>query len=168
MDGELIGINTAIASQTGSYAGYSFAIPSAIVAKVARDLKEFGRVQRAYLGIQVASRKGTVEVTSTLPDGGAHRASILAGDVIAAVNDIQVKSFPSLQEQLSERRPGERVNLTVQRNERSIEIPVTLTDRSGTTELNVSRVRDDSISKEANGQELTSDRLFKILSLIHI
>ena len=162
MDGELIGINTAIASQTGSYAGYSFAIPSAIVAKVARDLKEFGRVQRAYLGIQVAPRKGTIEVTTTLPDGGAHRAGILAGDVITAVNDIQVKSFPSLQEQLSKRRPGERVNLTVQRNERFIEFPVTLTDRSGTTELNVSRVRDDSISKEANGQELTSDRLFKI------
>ena len=53
--GELIGINTAIASRTGSYAGYSFAIPSSIVAKVTRDLKEFGRVQRAYLGIQVAS-----------------------------------------------------------------------------------------------------------------
>ena len=57
LNGELIGINTAIASQTGSYAGYSFAIPSSIVAKVAKDLKEFGRVQRAYLGIQIDPRR---------------------------------------------------------------------------------------------------------------
>ena len=113
MHGELIGINTAIASRTGSYAGYSFAIPSSIVSKVTRDLKEFGRVQRAYLGIQVTSSPNRVEVASALPDGGAAAAGVRAGDHIVAVNDIQVTNFPSLQEQLSKHRPGDRVNLTL-------------------------------------------------------
>ena len=93
--GELIGINTAIASRTGSYAGYSFAIPSSIVAKVTRDLKEFGRVQRAYLGIQVASSPNRVEVASTLPDGGAAAAGVRAGDQIVALNGLPVNNFPN-------------------------------------------------------------------------
>ena len=71
LEGQLIGINTAIASQTGSYAGYSFAIPSSIVAKVVQDIREFGRVQRAYMGIQVSAREPGVVVASTSPDGGA-------------------------------------------------------------------------------------------------
>ena len=133
--GELIGINTAIASRTGSYAGYSFAIPSSIVAKVTRDLKEFGRVQRAYLGIQVASSPNRVEVTSTLPDGGAAAAGVRAGDQIVALNGIPVTNFPSLQEQLSKHRPGDRVNLTLARQRQSLQLDVTLTDRAGTTTL---------------------------------
>ena len=133
--GELIGINTAIASRTGSYAGYSFAIPSSIVAKVTRDLKEFGRVQRAYLGIQVASNPNRVEVASTLPDGGAAAAGVRAGDQIVALNGIPVTNFPSLQEQLSKHRPGDRVNLTLARQRQSLQLDVTLTDRAGTTTL---------------------------------
>ena len=133
--GELIGINTAIASRTGSYAGYSFAIPSSIVAKVTRDLKEFGRVQRAYLGIQVASSPNRVEVASTLPDGGAAAAGVRAGDQIVALNGIPVTNFPSLQEQLSKHRPGDRVNLTLARQRQSLQLDVTLTDRAGTTTL---------------------------------
>ena len=133
--GELIGINTAIASRTGSYAGYSFAIPSSIVAKVTRDLKEFGRVQRAYLGIKVASSPNRVEVASTLPDGGAAAAGVRAGDQIVALNGIPVTNFPSLQEQLSKHRPGDRVNLTLARQRQSLQLDVTLTDRAGTTTL---------------------------------
>lgn len=133
--GELIGINTAIASRTGSYAGYSFAIPSSIVAKVTRDLKEFGRVQRAYLGIQVASSNNRVEVASTLPDGGAAAAGVRAGDQIVALDGIPVTNFPSLQEQLSKHRPGDRVHLTLERQRQSLQLDVTLTDRSGATEL---------------------------------
>lgn len=141
MRGELIGINTAIASRTGSYAGYSFAIPASIVAKVTRDLQEFGRVQRAYLGIQVASSPNRVEVASTLPDGGAAVAGLLPGDHIVAVNGIRTGNFPSLQEQLSKHRPGDRVNLTLERQRRSIQVNVTLTDRAGTTALSKLRLK---------------------------
>ena len=105
LEGQLIGINTAIASQTGSYAGYSFAIPSSIVAKVVKDIREFGRVQRAYMGIQVQSREPGVVVASTSPGGGAREAGIEGGDRILAINGIDVGSFPSLQEQLSKHRP---------------------------------------------------------------
>ena len=133
--GELIGINTAIASRTGSYAGYSFAIPSSIVAKVTRDLKEFGRVQRAYLGIKVASSPNRVEVASTLSDGGAAAAGVRVGDQIVALNGIPVTNFPSLQEQLSKHRPGDRVILTLARQRQSLQLDVTLTDRAGTTAL---------------------------------
>ena len=141
MRGELIGINTAIASRTGSYAGYSFAIPSSIVAKVTRDLMEFGRVQRAYLGIQVASSANRVEVASTLPEGGAAAAGLRVGDHIVAVDGIRVTNFPSLQEQLSKHRPGDRVNLTLERKSQSLELNVTLTDRAGTTALSERRLK---------------------------
>ena len=80
LDGNLIGINTAIASQTGSYAGYSFAIPSSIVAKVTHDLVEFGRVQRAYLGIQVDARTTGVRIGSIQTGGGAEAAGLQRGD----------------------------------------------------------------------------------------
>ena len=135
MRGELIGINTAIASRTGSYAGYSFAIPTSIVSKVIRDLTEFGRVQRAYLGIQVAPSSNHVKVASALPEGGAAVAGVRAGDGIVAVNGIRVSNFPSLQEQLSKHRPGDRVSLTLDRQGQSLQVDVTLTDRAGTTDV---------------------------------
>lgn len=131
LDGQLIGINTAIASQTGSYAGYSFAIPSAIVSKVVEDLREFGRVQRAYLGIQVSGRENGVVVASTSVGGGAREAGIVEGDRILAINDIDVGSFPSLQEQLSKHRPGDQVKVTIQRDHITQHLRVTLTNRNG-------------------------------------
>ena len=133
LNGELIGINTAIASQTGSYAGYSFAIPSSIVAKVAKDLKEFGRVQRAYLGIQIDPRRSGVTVAMAHEGGGAGAAGVRAGDEVVAVNGFDVKSFPALQEQLSKHRPGDDVVVTVKRGAALNDIPVTLTDRAGFT-----------------------------------
>ena len=133
LNGELIGINTAIASQTGSYAGYSFAIPSSIVAKVAKDLKEFGRVQRAYLGIQIDPRRPGVTVAMAHDGGGAGAAGVRAGDEVVTVNGFDVKSFPALQEQLSKHRPGDNVVVTVKRGAALNDIPVTLTDRAGFT-----------------------------------
>ena len=141
LDGNLIGINTAIASQTGSYAGYSFAIPSSIVAKVTHDLVEFGRVQRAYLGIQVDARATGVRIGSIQTGGGAEAAGLQRGDVILAVNGIDVSSFPSLQEQLSKHRPGDKVKLDVQRQGARRQMEVTLTDRKGTTELDESHLQ---------------------------
>ena len=141
LDGNLIGINTAIASQTGSYAGYSFAIPSSIVAKVTHDLVEFGRVQRAYLGIQVDARAKGVRIGSIQTGGGAEAAGLERGDLILAVNGIDVSSFPSLQEQLSKHRPGDKVRLDVRRQGARRQMEVTLTDRKGTTELDESHLQ---------------------------
>ena len=141
LDGNLIGINTAIASQTGSYAGYSFAIPSSIVAKVTHDLVEFGRVQRAYLGIQVDARATGVRIGSIQTGGGAEAAGLQRGDLILAVNGIDVSSFPSLQEQLSKHRPGDKVRLDVRRQGTQRQMEVTLTDRRGTTELDESHLQ---------------------------
>jgi len=139
LEGQLIGINTAIASQTGSYAGYSFAIPSSIVAKVVKDIREFGRVQRAYMGIQVRSRESGVVVASTSPGGGAGEAGIEVGDRILAINGLDVGSFPSLQEQLSKHRPGDEVRVTLQRGQTRRDVAVTLTNRQSATTLNLSK-----------------------------
>lgn len=136
LEGQLIGINTAIASQTGSYAGYSFAIPSSIVAKVVKDIREFGRVQRAYMGIQVNAREPGVVVASTSPGGGAREAGIEDGDRILAINGINVGSLPSLQEQLSKHRPGDEVRVTVQRGQTRRDLVVTLTNRQGAATIN--------------------------------
>ena len=135
LEGQLIGINTAIASQTGSYAGYSFAIPSSIVAKVVQDIREFGRVQRAYMGIQVRPREPGVVVASTSPGGGAREAGIEVGDRILAINGLDVGAFPSLQEQLSKHRPGDEVRVTVQRGQTRRVVVVTLTNRQGASTL---------------------------------
>lgn len=135
LEGQLIGINTAIASQTGSYAGYSFAIPSAIVTKVVKDLREFGRVQRAYMGIQVDSREPGVVVASTSPAGGARAAGLEGGDRILAINGIEVGSFPSLQEQLSKHRPGDEVRVSLEREQQRRDVVVTLTNRQGAASL---------------------------------
>ena len=158
--GELIGINTAIASRTGSYAGYSFAIPSSIVAKVTRDLREFGRVQRAYLGIQVAASPNGVEVASTLPDGGAAAAGVRAGDQIVALNSIPVTNFPSLQEQLSKHRPGDRVNLTLARQRQSLRLEVTLTDRAGTTAMSERQTSKPDIQATPSSKSRCSSQEF--------
>ena len=135
LDGKLVGINTAIASQTGSYAGYSFAIPSSIVAKVVRDLKEFGRVQRAYLGVQVDPQGTGVRIGSTSPGGGAEAAGLESGDRILALNGVPVNTFPALQEQLSKHRPGDEVAVALDREGQRMELRVELTDRHGDTNL---------------------------------
>ena len=83
----------------------------------------------------MASSPNRVEVASTLPDGGAAAAGVRAGDQIVALNGIPVTNFPSLQEQLSKHRPGDRVNLTLARQRQSLQLDVTLTDRAGTTTL---------------------------------
>ncbi len=145
--GELIGINTAIASRTGSYAGYSFAIPSAIVEKITRDIVEFGNAQRAYIGVQIsdvnqvlAEELGLNQITGVYVNGltesgAAELAGVEEGDVIIGVNDINIHSVPELQEQVSKYRPGDNVNLTVLRDGKQRSIPVMLRNSKGNTEL---------------------------------
>jgi len=115
--GELVGINTAIASQTGSYVGYSFAVPSNIVKKVVSDFIKYGEVQRAYLGVNIlpvdqelAKEKNLnttqgVYVQGVYDNGSAKEAGILPGDVIVAINDNEVRDIPQLQERIGQYEP---------------------------------------------------------------
>jgi Do/DeqQ family serine protease len=141
--GELIGINSAIASQTGSFAGYSFAIPVNIVRKVANDLLEFGEVQRAFLGVSIqnitsdfADEKGIkdivgVYISGVSPDGAAADAGLKEGDVILKINGIDVNSTSGLQEQVARNRPGDKITVTYRRSGSVKDVSVTLKNKDG-------------------------------------
>jgi len=145
--GELVGINAAIASRTGSYSGYSFAVPSSIAHKVVDDLKQFGGVQRALLGVEMkpvdddlAKEKnlGKIEgvyVVRITDDGAARQAGIKAGDVITAVNGNQVNAPQQLQEQIGKYRPGDKVAITVKRNGDLKQYDVVLRNTKGDTSI---------------------------------
>ena len=149
--GELVGINTLIKSQTGSYVGYSFAIPETIVRKVVVDLKEFGVVQRALLGIQFrvvdqdfldAEGKdlgikdlGGAYVASVVEGGAASEAGIRKGDVILAIDGVKITEPSTLQEQIARHRPNDTVKLSVKRDGEVKQIEVTLRNKAGKTEL---------------------------------
>jgi serine protease Do len=143
--GELVGINTAIASRTGSFAGYSFAVPITIVRKVVEDLKEFGEVQRALLGVVIATVNADVAkeynldkiegvyVTDVSENGAAKDAGIKSGDVILAVGNRKVNATSELQEAVSQFRPGDDVKITVKRNNSEKLFTVTLRNKLGDT-----------------------------------
>jgi len=144
-DGKLVGINTAIASPTGSFSGYSFAVPQKIAQKIVGDLLEFGSVQRAFIGISitdvtspeaknsgVTSTKG-VYVSNVAPDGAAHEAGIRAGDVILKIKDVPVNTTPELQEQVGQHRPGDQISVTVLRGSKEKQLLLTLKNIDGNT-----------------------------------
>ncbi|HEV7232327.1 MAG TPA: Do family serine endopeptidase [Bacteroidia bacterium] len=145
--GELVGINTAIASQTGSYAGYAFAVPSNLVRKVVSDLIEFGAVQRAYLGVMIrdidshlAKEKNISEtegvyVNGVNEGGSAALAGVKEGDVITKVGTVSVNSVPELQEQISRYRPGDKVALTIKRDTKESSLAVVLKNKDNNTRL---------------------------------
>jgi Do/DeqQ family serine protease len=135
--GELIGINTAIASATGSYSGYSFAVPSSIVRKVAEDLVAYGRVQRAFLGVQVeaAERTKGVVIESITPGSGAAEADLRTGDILVAIQGKEVRSFAELQDAIARFRPGDRVAVERLRGGEKGVVDVELRDASGSTRL---------------------------------
>ncbi len=145
--GELVGINTAIASQTGSYAGYGFAVPTTIVSKIVRDIKEYGTVQRAILGVQLtniddqlAKEKdlNTLDgayVAEVMNNSSAKEAGIKNGDIIVAINDVRIKSVAELQEQIAAYRPGDEVNITINRKNKEQTIRVKLKNSSGNTNI---------------------------------
>lgn len=142
--GQLIGINSAIASNTGSYTGYSFAVPVNLAKKVVNDLIEFGKVQRAFLGVSirdidsklieekklVGNTKG-IYVTGVSQGGGADEAGMLEGDIILKVGDVEVNNVPELQEQIGHFRPGDKIAVKVKRNGEEKILPVTLRSKSG-------------------------------------
>jgi Do/DeqQ family serine protease len=154
--GELIGINTAIASQTGSYAGYSFAIPVNLVQKVMRDLIDYGIVQRGFLGVQINDVTQEIKEKNKLPNnkgvfvakvndnGSADDAGMKDGDVILKIGSKEVNSVAELQEEIGKRRPGDKVSLTIRtkNNDETIK-ELILRNKEGETKL----VSKEEISK---------------------
>ncbi|MEN8787887.1 MAG: trypsin-like peptidase domain-containing protein [Flavobacteriaceae bacterium] len=140
-NGDLIGINTAITSQTGSYIGYSFAVPSNIAKKVVEDIMEYGNVQSGILGIttipvntQYAAEKGVDDIDGVYIDGveedsGAYEAGLLSGDVIVRIDEIKVRRFADLTGYISAKRPGDEVLVTVSRDKDLVELAVVLKER---------------------------------------
>jgi Do/DeqQ family serine protease len=156
--GELVGINTAIASQTGSYSGYSFAVPVNLVEKVMRDLIDYGIVQRGYLGVQINDITQEIKTKNNLPstkgvfvakvieDGSADKAGLKDGDVILKIGTKEVNSVASLQEEIGKRRPGDKISVTVRTKKGEEEIKeLILRNKEGETKL----ISKEEISKNA-------------------
>lgn len=183
--GELIGINSAIASTTGSYTGYSFAIPVSIVKKVTTDLVEFGSVQRAYLGVSIRDldekladeldmdRPRGVYVNGTTEGGAAQNAGLEAGDVIVKVGSIAVNNVPQLQEQVGKFKPGDRVPVTVLRSGRENVMELTLRGKEGNTVASRTNKTDNLAAlgadlRAANPEELRALRLKQGVKVIGV
>ncbi len=178
--GELIGINTVIKSQTGSYIGYSFAVPESIVKKVVMDLKEFGMVQRAMLGISFRvidqqfldsegetygiDELGGVFVASVQEDGAASKAGVRKGDVIVSINGVELGDKSSLQEQVGKHRPGDQIKIVVKRGGAVKHFDVTLRNKSGKEEL-LSRESVDVIEALGGKFSTASDKLCRELEI---
>lgn len=140
-NGDLIGINTAISSQTGSYVGYSFAVPSNIAKKVVDDIMEYGNVQKGFIGIRPApvNTKDAVErginniegvyIEYIEEESGASDAELEIGDIIKKVDNIEVRRFPDLTGYLSTKRPKDTVNLIIERTGELLDIAVVLKKR---------------------------------------
>lgn len=145
--GELVGINAAIASHTGVYEGYSFAIPVNIVNKVVDDLMNYGEIQRAYIGVQIrdidagfAEELGMDEVKGVyiagiVEDGGADEAGIEEGDVILSINGNETNSLSALMGTIAQHSPGEKVNIEVNRGNKTYSYDVLLKNQNNTTAL---------------------------------
>ena len=151
--GELVGLNAMLYSRTGSYSGYGFAIPTTIMNKVVSDLKQYGVVQRAVLGIEgtdvnkyIDSQKeqgkeidlGTMEgiyISKVSEDGAGQEAGLTEGDVITAVDGKKIKKMAELQEYLANKRPGDKVVITYLHKKSSKKATVTLKNNQGNTNV---------------------------------
>ncbi|MFY0254601.1 trypsin-like peptidase domain-containing protein [Chitinophaga sp. 30R24] len=153
--GELIGINSAIASPTGSYAGYSYAIPVNLIKKVVNDILKYGNVQRAYLGVKYAPSSlianmsdeqlkdagikrdvNGVQITEVMPNSSASAAGLRAGDVITAVNGVRIPGTSQLSEQVARYKPGDKVSLTYVRDNKEVTVDnVIMKNLKGNTDV---------------------------------
>lgn len=178
--GELVGINTIIKTSTGSYVGYSFAVPETIVRKVVVDLKESGVVQRAVLGISFRAidqqfidelgddsdikEIGGIYVASVSEGGAASEAGLRKGDVILSVDGVAVNDSATFLEQIGKRRPGDEITLKLRRGEKEITTMATLQNKAGETSL----LSPESVDVEAvlGGQfETISEKSAKALDI---
>ncbi len=174
--GELVGINTAIFSQTGNFTGYAFAVPISIAGKVAADLKEYGAVQRAYLGIQVPNidnirrenperARELSQITGVLVEDFSERSAAKAaglekGDIITEINNVPIRNFGELQNQLNRYRPGDKITVTAKRNNREHKFNIELKNDEGNTEITRST---DALSQlGATFSQISSERKAKL------
>ena len=172
--GELIGINSAIQSNTGSYTGYSFAIPVNLTRKVVADLLEFGEVQRAFIGVRLQDLDGKlakeksineikgVYVFSTMEGGSGDEAGIKEGDVITKVDEVAVNNVPELQEQVGRHRPGDKVNVTLKRNNEEKVLPVILKNKNGNTNVVVKPKAEVVTALGATFEEINDNDMRKL------
>ena len=177
LQGQLVGINSAIASPTGAYAGYGFAIPSNIVRKVVSDLKEYGVVQRGFIGAMIRNIDGNlakdkgltstvgVYVDSLTANSSAAEAGIKVGDVIIAADGVQTPTSPKLLEMIGRHRPGEQVDLTVRRKGEEKNIAVTLKNREGNTDVIKKEAPSEIMAKLGASFEPLSNQEAKQLDL---
>ncbi|HIZ87103.1 MAG TPA: trypsin-like peptidase domain-containing protein [Candidatus Coprenecus pullistercoris] len=145
--GELVGINTAIVSQTGSYTGYSFAVPVNIIKKIVSDFKDFGSVQRAVLGISMLDNNDALKekmklstnegvyIAEVVIGGAAEAAGVKEGDVLLLIDSIEISKGTKVQEIINQHRPGDEIELTVMRGKEILNIKVGLIGRE-TQEMN--------------------------------
>jgi len=149
--GELVGINTVIKSPTGSYAGYSFAVPETIVQKVVSDLKEYGVVQRALLGIsyrmvdqafldELGEKYGIDEIGGAYiaeidPNGAAHNAGLKVGDIITDIDGVKIDTHANISEEVGKHRPGDKISVSVKRDGKVKQFDVVLRNKTGKAEL---------------------------------
>lgn len=156
--GELVGINTAIITESGNYEGYSFAVPCNLVQKVVRDLREFGIVQRAFLGVGIQDVNSDIAGELDLPSaegvyvnqvnrgGGGDEAGLETGDVILSIEGVKTRSIAEMQEIIGRKRPGEAVNLEFWRDGRKKATRATLKNSNNSVEL--VRVRGDELEND--------------------
>lgn len=175
LDGRLLGVNTAIASPTGAYAGYAFAVPSNLVKKIVDDLREFGIVQRAFLGVvkiatvnpDIAREKGLylnegVLVDQLTEDGGAYKSGIRTGDVITTFGGVPVKTESKLLELTARYRPGDKVSVGINRGGKNQTVNVTLTNLQGTSDL-LAPTRNDRLNElGVEFRDLTENELRRV------
>ena len=145
--GLLVGITSAIISPSGAYAGNSFAIPVSIVKKVVDDLKEFGEVQRAIIGVNIRDinsadadkqNLGAVKgilITGIVPDGAAGAAGLKENDIIIKFDGVEVNSTSELQDQVGKHRPGDKATVTYIRNGKETTVPIILKNVAGNTSV---------------------------------
>jgi serine protease Do len=153
MNGELVGINTAILSQTGSYAGYGFAVPVDIVTKIVNDLKEFGYVQKAFSGMEVQERTASNEqadvaglnVSFVAPNGVAAMKGLKKGDVLLKIDNTEMNTIADFDEQMSYYRPGDKIKVKYKRDNELKEAELSLTNSEGTTELTKKEFYESSV-----------------------
>ncbi|MFP4090120.1 MAG: Do family serine endopeptidase [Cyclobacteriaceae bacterium] len=170
VDGDLIGINSAIASPTGAYAGYAFAVPANIASKVVDDLREFGKVQRGFLGVSIQEVNAQlaeefdlntnqgVYVADVVKEGSAAKAGIEAGDVIVQVDDRPVTQTSNLLAYIGSKRPGDEVEVTVLRDGERRTFDMKLQSLQGATELASSGRVEAMESLGAEFSELSSEQ----------
>ena len=163
-NGELVGINTAIITRSGKYEGYSFAIPSNLVQKVIKDLRDYGEVQRGLLGIRIgpvndqnAKELGLpnvegVYISKVTPNGGAEDAGLRRGDVIVGIDKVKISTIPELQEKVGRLHPGTTINVEYIRDGKRFRADVTLKDENQKTSFASTKIMVNM--QEAHGFEL--------------